>query len=135
MTYEEKVNKLIQAGIEIMSLRHWEIQFRVLHRGFMPSESDGYTVLNHSYLTASIDICEGLDDRRLTHVVLHEMVHVLLSPVDMAKSYMLAHIGGKLNLREEQQADQAQEMVCQLLARGLYSLEAIVDLLKEQEDG
>jgi hypothetical protein len=136
VTYEEKIDHLIELFKELFNCRHWEIYRRVLAVEFMPEGADGYCNIDYKYMTANIDIQAGLDDKRLLRVVAHEMAHVLLAPISMAGNYAIECVSENKKAHIEQLLNVAQEQVCELLSRGLMLVDEVADALKEaKEDG
>lgn len=138
MSYEEKVDALIQACREMFCLDGWDVYRRILPSDRMPTDgkgdgADGFANIDHKYRVAHISIAEGLDDKRLVHVAVHEMIHVLLSPMSMACSYMVEYIKGPARSREEQGLEIAEEHVCQMLAMGLARLAILQELIDGTE--
>jgi hypothetical protein len=132
VTYKDKIHALTDYFQDLLQLNHWDIYSRTLPSEFMPAGSDGFCKVQHSYLIATIDIAEDLDDDRLTRVVAHEMAHVLFSPMDSAAADTIGLLSEKQRPREATIYHHAAEQVTQMLSKGLSQLEGPFLALKEE---
>lgn len=110
--YEKHVTNLVQKLQKSFGLSHWSIYVRInRHDG-----NDGYTKANAQYMTALIDIAPDMDDGRLTHVIYHEMAHVLIS--EMIAPLVL-YADAKSDLYLGKLIDYHEERICEMIARNL----------------
>jgi hypothetical protein len=77
MDYKERVNAIV-AKLKCLGLADWTIAVGT-ERNEAIGINDGYARHDAKYRSGIIDIAPALDDERLTHVVYHEMLHVVLS--------------------------------------------------------
>lgn len=88
MDYKERATAIV-TKLKCLGLDSWTIAIGT-ERSEALGTNDGFARHDAKYRSAIIDIAPGLDDERLTHVVYHEMFHVVLSDF-LAPLRLFAH--------------------------------------------
>jgi len=97
----------------------WHLFFSVADSPGDYTEADGHCLLNTRYWKAEIQMRRGLLEERGREVIMHELLHVALAPLDLAAD----RIRELLKEKHQEHADElycdAQEQVIERLTRAL----------------
>lgn len=69
---------------DLFGLGDWYINVKLVRAPGDDLEREGHSRLNIRYLSAHIELCNGMPDEGLRHTLMHEMLHIALAPIELA---------------------------------------------------
>ena len=97
----------------------WHLWLREADKPGDYDNADGHCALEARYLKATITIRRGLDAEREREVILHELFHVALAPIDLANDRIIELLPEGLRDHGETLFGDAEEQVIERLTRAM----------------
>ncbi len=97
----------------------WHLWLREADKPGDYDNADGHCALEARYLKATVTIRRGLDTDREREVILHELFHVALAPIDLANDRIIELLPEALREHGETLFADAEEQVIERLTRAM----------------
>lgn len=102
---DDQIVELFSKWQTRLKLNHWDLKLGIVNSGELSDDAGGYAKTDFQYLNAEIQIARNDNKRDLTHMVIHELLHL--------------HLAG-LNIIEGTPAHMAEEQAIQILSRVIF---------------
>lgn len=124
---DEQAEELLQYWMEILRLKHWDIDIVVLDEAEYVlregDESNAKVKVSSPKLQASVFINDASEDE-INYLVVHELVHVMMDPLECA---VLLHIDkGRAGDEFREVFDEALELLTHQVSRAVIAAHGVM---------